>query len=135
MVFGLLLWRGSKAILRIRLNLSSSGPINLIHGKFYVASHKVKKFFKKPLNTLCWLARARKKQHATITFLKYNFLFITLVIKFRWNTQKNFDENLVIASPLGLSATYAYLLLVLWRQPIIFGLHFAYRKYNFHYEV
>ena len=28
MVFGILLWRGSKAILKIGLNLSSLGPIN-----------------------------------------------------------------------------------------------------------
>ena len=38
MVFGILLWRGSKAILRIGLNLSSLSPIDLISGKFYVAS-------------------------------------------------------------------------------------------------
>ena len=38
MVFGILLWRGSKAILTIGLNLSSLGPIDLIRGKFYVAS-------------------------------------------------------------------------------------------------
>ena len=34
MVFGILLWRGSKAILRIGLNMSSLGPIDLIRGKF-----------------------------------------------------------------------------------------------------
>ena len=37
MVFGILLWCGSKAILRIALNLSTLGPINLIRGKFYVS--------------------------------------------------------------------------------------------------
>ena len=40
MVFGILLWRGSKAILTIGLNLSSLGPIDLIRGKFYVASRR-----------------------------------------------------------------------------------------------
>ena len=40
MVFGILLWCGSKAILRIGLNLSSLGPIDLIRGKFYVASRR-----------------------------------------------------------------------------------------------
>ena len=39
MVFGILLWRGSKAILTIGLNLSSLGPIDLIRRKYYVASH------------------------------------------------------------------------------------------------
>ena len=34
MVFGILLWRGSKAILTIGLNLSSLGPIDLIREKF-----------------------------------------------------------------------------------------------------
>ena len=33
MVFGILLWRGSKAILMIGLNLSSLDPIDLIRGK------------------------------------------------------------------------------------------------------
>ena len=40
MVFGILLWRESKTILRIGLNLSSLGPIDRIRGKFYVASHR-----------------------------------------------------------------------------------------------
>ena len=40
MVFWILLWRGSKAILTIGLNLSSLGPIDLIRGKFYVASRR-----------------------------------------------------------------------------------------------
>ena len=40
MVFGILLWRGSKAILRIGLNFSSLGPIDLIRGNFYVASRR-----------------------------------------------------------------------------------------------
>ena len=40
MVFGILLWCESKAILRIGLNLSSLGPIDLIRGKFYVASRR-----------------------------------------------------------------------------------------------
>ena len=40
LVFGILLWCGSKAILRIGLNLSSLGPIDLIRGKFYVASRR-----------------------------------------------------------------------------------------------
>ena len=33
-VFGILLWRGSKAILAIGLNLSSLDPIDVIRGKF-----------------------------------------------------------------------------------------------------
>ena len=33
-VFGILLWHGSKAVLTIGLNLSSLGPIDLIRGKF-----------------------------------------------------------------------------------------------------
>ena len=39
---GILLWRGSKAILTIGLNLSSLGPIDLIRGKYYVASHRAR---------------------------------------------------------------------------------------------
>ena len=40
LVFGTLLYRGTKAILRTGLNLSSLGPVNLTIGKFSVACHR-----------------------------------------------------------------------------------------------
>ena len=40
MVFGILLCRGSEAILRIGLNLSTLGPIHLTIGKSHLACHR-----------------------------------------------------------------------------------------------
>ena len=97
MVFGTLLCRGSKAILRIGLNLSSLEPIDLTIGKFHVASHRAQSLdlF---LMSLAWLnlycLLMRQIYFVPIRIPTTLFLFLTMNL-----------QNYYLANKLSLYST------------------------------